>query len=206
MGNSVLIGSFHPRTVSVAMTAIRCFRRRTNVRRRALTTARRRAIPISIRSATRPKIALASVPPVSNGRWFAARASEIAATVRSSAQRECLDFVRAERANVDAALAWCAEHDPALGLDIANGLGWAWVVLGDGVAGAARMRVALAACPEAAPEPRITGLLLAGWLEASAGDVARAERELDDALAAATTLGDEVEYGLSPTPEQEGSL
>ena len=33
-------------------------------------------------------------------------------------------------------------HDPALGLRIAVGIGWAWVVLGDGMAGAARVRQA----------------------------------------------------------------
>jgi hypothetical protein len=82
--------------------------------------------------------------------------------------------VRAERANIDAVLAWFAERDPALGVRVANGFGWTWVVLGDGVAGAARLRAAL---------------LLAGWLEASAGDVEQSGRDLDEALELAGALG-----------------
>ncbi len=71
--------------------------------------------------------------------------------VRSERQPECLAIARAERANVDVALAWCAAHDPLLGVRIANGFGWTWVVLGDGTAGAARVRDALTA---ETPAPR----------------------------------------------------
>ena len=63
--------------------------------------------------------------------------------MRGARQPECLAIARAERANVDVALAWCAAHDPLLGVRIANGFGWTWVVLGDGTAGAARVRDAL---------------------------------------------------------------
>ena len=63
-----------------------------------------------------------------------------------------LAFVHDERSNIDAALAWCARHDPLLGVRIANGFGWAWVVLGDGIAGAHRVRSALEAA-EHLPEP-----------------------------------------------------
>ena len=35
--------------------------------------------------------------------------------VRGDRQPECLAIARAERANIDAALAWCAAHDPLLG-------------------------------------------------------------------------------------------
>ena len=51
--------------------------------------------------------------------------------VRSARQAEHLAFARAERANIDAALAWSAAHEPLLALRIANGFGWAWIVLGD---------------------------------------------------------------------------
>ena len=51
--------------------------------------------------------------------------------VRSRRQAEHLSFARTERANIDAALAWGAVHDPMLALGIVNGFGWAWVVLGD---------------------------------------------------------------------------
>jgi predicted ATPase/DNA-binding SARP family transcriptional activator len=135
----------------------------------------------------------ADVAAAAHAVWFADLGDLCAATVRGPGQAGCLAAVRANRANIDAALAWSAEHDPPLGLRIANGFGSTWIVLGDGVAGAARLRAALVALK---PEPgdataRATGLLLAGWLEASAGDVAQAERDLDAARALAAELADE---------------
>jgi predicted ATPase/DNA-binding SARP family transcriptional activator len=126
-----------------------------------------------------------------HARWFASAAQDAAATIRGPAQRRWLAFARDERSNIDSALAWCARHDPLLGVSIANGFGWTWVVLGDGIAGAHRVRSALeAAAPQAGARDRMTSLLLAGWLEASAGNVARAEDDLDRALDEATTLKD----------------
>ena len=49
----------------------------------------------------------------------------------AASQADHLAFARTERANIDAALAWSAEHDPPLALAMATGFGWAWVVLGD---------------------------------------------------------------------------
>ena len=127
-----------------------------------------------------------------HAHWFAAAAQDAAATIRGPAQPRWLAFVRDERSNIDSALAWCARHEPLLGVRIANGFGWTWVVLGDGIAGAHRVRSALeAAARHAGPRDRVTSLLLAGWLEASAGNVARAEADLARALGEAITLGDE---------------
>lgn len=122
--------------------------------------------------------------------WYAEKAAWCEENVRSARQPECLAFARTERANVDAALAWCAEHDRALGVRIAIGLGWTWVVLGDGPAGAARIRQALTA--ETPDRDTATALLLAGWLEASAGNVAIAAADLDAAAALASGLDDAV--------------
>jgi predicted ATPase len=135
---------------------------------------------------------LADDAAAAHAAWFARAAERCAATVRGRAQPDCLALVRAERANVDIALAWTAGHDPQLGLRLANGFGWTWVVLGDGVAGAARVRKALdAARDHATLQDQATALLLAGWLEASAGNVGQARDDLDGALAAAERLGDE---------------
>ena len=82
--------------------------------------------------------------------WFADAAGSSTQGVRSSRQAEHLAFARAERANIDAALAWSATHDPLLALDIVNGFGWAWVVLGDS-RGAQRILAALDAAGDAAP-------------------------------------------------------
>ena len=85
--------------------------------------------------------------------WFAQAAGSSTAAVRGSAQAEALAFARDERANLDAALAWCAAHDPLLGLAIVNGFGWAWIVLGDS-RGAQRILAALDAAGGRGPEPR----------------------------------------------------
>ena len=77
-----------------------------------------------------------------------------------------------------------------MGLRIVNGFGWAWVILGGGVEAAARLRNAVAAARGTAPgADRATGLLLAGWLEASGGNVEQATADIERAMALG---GDEV--------------
>ena len=64
--------------------------------------------------------------------WFADAAAIVDRRACAAAAKPSISsFARAERANIDAALAWSAAHDPLLALDIVNGFGWAWVVLGD---------------------------------------------------------------------------
>ncbi len=110
--------------------------------------------------------------------------------MRSARQAEHLAFARAERANVDAALAWTAAHDPLLGLEIVNGFGWAWIVLGDS-RGAQRILAAVGAAGDAAPIPdRAGALLLAAWIEASTGHLERARAHIATATALAGAIGD----------------
>jgi predicted ATPase/DNA-binding SARP family transcriptional activator len=116
--------------------------------------------------------------------WLAAAADRTAAGVRGREQAEQLTVARAERANIDEALDWTRVHDPRLGLRIVNGFGWAWVILGGGVEAAVRVRDAVAAARGTAPaDDRATGLLLAGWLEASGGDVEQATADIERAMA-----------------------
>ena len=118
--------------------------------------------------------------------WFAAAAGRSTEGVRSSRQAEHLSFARIERANIDAALAWSTLHDPLLALGLVTGFGWAWVVLGDS-RGAHRIMGALdAAGDDAPPRERASALLLAAWIEASAGRLAPAR----DRIAAASELAD----------------
>ena len=123
-----------------------------------------------------------------HAEWFVQAAGTSTQGVRSGRQAEHLSFARAERANIDVALAWSARHDPLLGLRIVNGFGWAWIVLGDS-RGAQRILAALDAAADAAPvRDRAGALLLAGWIEASTGHLALAREH----VAAATELADAI--------------
>jgi predicted ATPase len=118
--------------------------------------------------------------------WFADEAKSCTAGVRGRRQPASLSFVRTERSNIDAALAWCATHDPLLGLGIATGFGWAWVVLGDS-RGAQRLLAALDAAGDAGQvQDRADALLLAAWIEASTGRLELAR----DHIAAVTDLAE----------------
>ena len=122
--------------------------------------------------------------------WFAGAAGASTQGVRSSRQAEHLGFARAERANIDAALAWSAAHDPLLALGIVNGFGWAWIVLGDS-RGAQRILAALDAAGDAAPSrDRAGALLLAAWIEASTGHLELAREHIAAATAVALAIDD----------------
>jgi predicted ATPase/DNA-binding SARP family transcriptional activator len=121
--------------------------------------------------------------------WFADAAGSSTRGVRSARQAEHLAFARTERANIDAALAWSAAHDPMRALDIVNGFGWAWVVLGDS-RGAQRILAALEAAGEMAPtRDRAAAMLLSGWIEASTDHLEVAREHID----AATELADAID-------------
>jgi hypothetical protein len=125
-----------------------------------------------------------------HARWYAEAARSSTAGVRSARQAEHLAFARDERANIDAALAWCARHDPRLGLTIVNGFGWAWIVLGDS-RGAQRVLAALEAGGADAPAAeRATALLLTAWMEASTGDLERARTHVGLATELAAAIGE----------------
>jgi predicted ATPase/DNA-binding SARP family transcriptional activator len=121
--------------------------------------------------------------------WYAEAARSSTAGVRSNRQAEQLSFVRTERADIDAALGWSATHDPMLGLSIASGFGWAWVVLGDS-RGAQRILGALDTVGTAAPaRDRAEALLLLAWIEASSGRLELAR----DHVAAAGELAEAID-------------
>ena len=114
-------------------------------------------------------------------RWYADGADVSTEGVRGGEQREYLALAQTERANIDAALAWCRTNDPTMMLRIALGFGWAWVVLGD-TRGAERLRAALAAAgPLATAQQRVHALLLIGWIEASTGHLELARTLINEA-------------------------
>jgi predicted ATPase len=123
---------------------------------------------------------LADVALGAHAAWFAGAADRAAGEARGPDQTVHMALARAERANIDAALAWTATHDPGLGLRIATGFGWTWVVLGSGPTAAQRIRAALEAASAVATDADAAAALLpAGLLEASGGDLGRATADLD---------------------------
>jgi predicted ATPase/DNA-binding SARP family transcriptional activator len=141
----------------------------------------------SVRAFARQRLPSPEVAGRAHAEWFAAAAAGAAVGLRGQDQGQHLALVRTERADIEAALAWTAAHDPALGLRIANGFGWAWVFLGGGRDAAARHRGALDAADGAPVPDRVDGLLFTGWFEASGGDLARAEAGMREAIALAGT-------------------
>ncbi len=113
--------------------------------------------------------------------WVASVADMVAARVRGPGQAAHIAVTAAERATIDVALDRARAHDPAAGLRIAVGFGWAWVLLDDNAA-AARLRAARLAAPAAPGELRLTALLLEAWLESMSGDLRPARAALDAAI------------------------
>ena len=133
---------------------------------------------------------LADQASAAHAAWFAAAARTSTDGVRSGAQGEYLAFARAERANIDTALTWTIDHDPLGALDLVNGFGWAWIVLGDS-RGAQRILAALDATGDAAPDvERANALLLAAWIEASSERLDLAEEHIAAATQIAERIGD----------------
>ena len=121
--------------------------------------------------------------------WITEAAATSTGGVRSSNQAHYLSFARQERANIDAALAWCGTRDRLRALHIARGFGWAWIVLGDS-RGAHRLATALeGAGTGAPPEERADALLLAAWILASIGDLQLATEHITLATTLANAQG-----------------
>lgn len=141
-----------------------------------------------------------------HAQWFAEAARRADVAVRSFDQPVHLALVRTERANIDAALAWSADNDPLLGLSIANGFAWCWVVLGVGSLGTERLRAALNAADGVVSDSASAETLFnIAWLE-SGNDVVRAEadarRGLD--LDVAAPLIARLKVALAFTHVQQG--
>jgi predicted ATPase/DNA-binding SARP family transcriptional activator len=82
--------------------------------------------------------------------WVVEFATAAIEGMRTDAQIAQLARVRAEWSNIDGGLTWLMLHDAARALDLASDLYYAWMILGDGRAGASRIEQALGAAGEAA--------------------------------------------------------
>ncbi|MEP7115620.1 MAG: transcriptional activator domain-containing protein, partial [Ilumatobacteraceae bacterium] len=122
--------------------------------------------------------------------WLADISADGAAGVRGPEQARHLRTCRDERANIDAALAWTSVHDPALGLRIATGFGWAWVLLGDGRRGSERLAGALAAASSvSSADERVRPLSFIAWLEVTS-NIEHACSAAEQAVVAADSTAD----------------
>ena len=159
-------------------------RRRAPVRYRLLDSIRAFALE-AMADAGLTERALAA-----HAAWFADAAAVLDRRVCAAPTRPSTSpFARAERANIDAALAWSAAHDPLLALGIVNGFGWAWVVLGDS-RGAQRILAALDAAGDVAPaRDRADALLLAAGSRRRPVDLDLPAQH----IAAATELADAID-------------
>lgn len=140
----------------------------------------------SVRALSRERLrdaGLTDAAAAAHAAWFADAAERARIGVRGAEQPEHLALARAERANIDAALAWCDSHAPELGLRIALGFGWTWVVLGTGIEGAHKVRAALDAAAAAREDDRAAAWILCGWFEAAGGSLERAAQDLQRAIA-----------------------
>jgi predicted ATPase/DNA-binding SARP family transcriptional activator len=149
----------------------------------------------SVRAFALARLDEAGLTPVAHdahAAWFAAAANLAVAEQRGPNQARHLEVVRAERANIDAALSWTVNRDPLLGLQIATGFGWSSVIRGEGAVAAERLRSVLGAADDlASAGQRALTLSLIGWNEAGA-DIERARAESERAMQIADLSGDEV--------------
>ena len=147
----------------------------------------------SVRAFALERLAEAELTDVARGAhaaWFGEAAETAGRELRGPRQALHLELARVERANIDAALEWTGVHDPLIGMQIANGFGWGWLMQGDGVVGADRVRAALGAARAAEPSDRAIAYSLLGWLQA-ASDIDRAHTDALEAIAIADPLGDD---------------
>ena len=122
--------------------------------------------------------------------WVTALSDAAATGLRGHTQAQHLSICRVERANIEAALAWTAVHDPALGLQIATGFGWAWVLLGDGRLGSERITAALtAAASTASAADRVRPLSFIAWLEVTS-NIEQARSAAEEAVATSDSVDD----------------
>lgn len=126
-----------------------------------------------------------------HAEWFEMASVVALDEQRTAKQARHVAFVRTERANLDVALGWTASNDPAQGLRIALGFGWASVILGEGGIGAERLRLALHACGSSATDAdRALALSLIAWSESGA-DLERASADAALAAEIADRAGDD---------------
>jgi hypothetical protein len=96
--------------------------------------------------------------------WFLAFARQAADELHGPEQVTWLDRLEEEQDNLRGALEYGMEHDPLLGLHLANALYWFWYVRGYFRAGEQWLTALLARAPDAPASARAWGLLAAGHL------------------------------------------
>ncbi|MGN6813565.1 MAG: LuxR C-terminal-related transcriptional regulator, partial [Thermomicrobiales bacterium] len=124
--------------------------------------------------------------------YFVALAEEAAPALWGGpGQRATLARLEREHDNLHTALAWAAERaDGALGLRLADALGWFWFIRGYQIEGCRWLEWALAATPPASTLLHAQALNHLGGLTIHRGDLAGAASLLEASLALCRALGD----------------
>lgn len=123
--------------------------------------------------------------------WLTAASRESVAEQRGPRLAQHVAFFVRERANIDAALAWAAVHNPLEGLRVANNFGWISVILGEGAVAAQRLRRVIEAAGDlATPSDLARAYSLIGWDEAAA-DVDRARADAERSVTLADLAGEQ---------------
>jgi tetratricopeptide (TPR) repeat protein len=136
--------------------------------------------------------------------YYLALAEQAAPELRGPNQREWLERLDGDLANLRAALAWAREQgDGERGLRLASALGRFWEVRGHVSEGRTWLEAALAA-GAAAARPRAASLDEAGRLAYYQGDFGRAVALHEEALALWRELGDRA--GIAASLNQLGTL
>ena len=99
------------------------------------------------------------------------------------------EWLRVERDNLRAALAWCLDHDPPTGLRLASQLGWWWYVESSLEEGRHWLEACLSRCPGETPD-HVRALLGLGRFPLMQGDRSTARALSERTLALARKIGD----------------
>jgi len=114
--------------------------------------------------------------------YYSALAEQADPHLRGAEQLHCLDRLEDDHANLRAALAWSADHDPLLGARLAGALHWFWLLRSHYQEGRAWLEAARGWAAEAPPAVIARVATGAGSLAYAQGDHQAAARHHEEAL------------------------
>jgi non-specific serine/threonine protein kinase len=126
-----------------------------------------------IRQHAQDRLAQSGAAPTVQGehvQYFLRLGQQIEPRLLGSEQRHGLDELETEHANLLAALAWAAEHEPEAALKLSNALGWFWEKRGSLAEGREWFMRTIAQSPATLADPHGEAYVRAGRLACWQGD------------------------------------